>query len=262
MGTGILDGRTAYVTGGSAGIGAATALALARHGASIVLGARRKDRLLDVQQRIESEVKGARVLALELDVTNDLSLDEWIDEAGALGPCSILVNNAGLALGRPRIDELDIAQMDQVLDVNVRAAFVVTRKLVPGMISRASSGTPGDVVMLGSVAATEPYANGSIYCASKAALHAFTRSLRAELLGRDVRVLLFEPGMVETEFSIVRNHGDVDAAKKVYAGMHPVTADDVAECIAFAVTRPRHVSLDRMMIMSSDQLGTQTIFRR
>ena len=161
-GTRILDGRTAYVTGGSAGIGAATGLALARHGASIVLGARRKDRLLAVQQRIERDVPGAKVLALEVDVTNDLSLDEWIDEAGALGPCSILVNNAGLALGRPRVDELDVAEMDRVLDVNVRAAFVVTRKLVPGMIARASS-SPGDVVMLGSVAATEPYANGSIY---------------------------------------------------------------------------------------------------
>jgi NADP-dependent 3-hydroxy acid dehydrogenase YdfG len=253
-----LDGKIAYITGASAGIGAATALSLAKLGAGVVLGARRREKLDEVQARIEREVPKARVLALDLDVTNDLSLDEWIDEAASLGPCSILINNAGLALGRPRVDELDLQEMDAVLDVNVRSAFAVTRKLIPGMIARNS----GDVVMLGSVAANEPYAGGSIYCASKAALHAFSRSLRAELLGKDIRVVVLEPGMVETEFSVVRNKGDVNAAKKVYAGMTPVTADDVAECIAFALTRPRHLCLDSMMIMATDQLGTQTIHRR
>ncbi len=269
-----LEGRCAYVTGGSAGIGAATAKELARLGAAVVIGARRQAKLEAVQARIEDEVPGARVLALPLDVTNELSLDEWIDEGASLGPCSILVNNAGLALGRQRIDEADLEAWDTVLDVNVRAAFRVVRKLLPGMLARAQAGDGdtgaggggagggGDIVMLSSVAAVEPYANGSVYCASKAALSAFSRSLRAELLGKDVRVLTFEPGMVETEFSVVRNFGDAAAADKTYAGMRPVSAAEVAECIAFAVTRPRHVSLDHMMIMATDQLGTQAVHRR
>ncbi|HEY4220916.1 MAG TPA: SDR family NAD(P)-dependent oxidoreductase [Myxococcota bacterium] len=254
-----LEGRVAYVTGASSGIGAAIAVALAHEGASLVLGARRADRLAEVAARCSHE--GApRVHTGIVDVTDDKAVDAWL--AAAPWPCDILVNNAGKALGRGRVDDADTALWDEMLDVNVRAAFWMARKVVPGIVAGAKSGRPGDVVMMSSVAAFEPYANGSVYAASKAALHAFSRALRAELLGLDVRVLSFEPGMVETEFSLVRFAGDADAAKKVYAGMRPVTPDEVAECVLFSLTRKRHVSLDHMMILSTDQLGTQSTYRR
>lgn len=253
-----LDDDTAYITGASAGIGAAIALELARHGARVVLGARRADKLDRVRGAIEAAVPGARVSALPLDVTDDAAVDRWLAESDrAAGPCSILVNNAGLALGRPRVDEAALDAWDTMLQTNVRAVFGMTRKVLPGMRSRGR----GDVVMMASVAGSEPYANGSVYCASKAAVQAFARSLRAELLGEDIRVLTFDPGMVETEFSLVRTGGDAEAARKVYAGMRPLSAEDVAECVGFALTRPRHVSLDRMLILSTDQLGTQLIHR-
>jgi NADP-dependent 3-hydroxy acid dehydrogenase YdfG len=120
----------------------------------------------------------------------------------------------------------------------------------------------GDVVLIASVAGSEPYALGAAYCASKAALQAFGRALRAELLGKDFRVLTFDPGMVDTEFSLVRFAGDHEASRKVYSGMRPLTAQDVAECVAFALTRPRRVSIDRMLILAADQLGTQAVHRR
>lgn len=247
---------TAFITGGSSGIGRAVALALARAGAAVVLGARRLDRLEEVRQQLLHEVPGARVHVGRVDVTDGASVDAWL--AAAPWPCSILVPNAGLALGRARVDELDLHDIDTVLDTNVRAVFALTRKVLPGIRARGH----GDVVMMASVAGSEPYANGSIYCASKAALQAFSRSLRAELLGEDIRVLTFDPGMVETDFALVRTRGDAAAAAKVYQGMRALSADDVAECVAFALTRPRHMSIDRMLILATDQLGTSQVHRR
>jgi 3-hydroxy acid dehydrogenase / malonic semialdehyde reductase len=253
-----LDGETAYITGASAGIGEACALQLAQAGANVFLGARRVERLVDVKRRIEAAVPGAAVKVGTLDVTDDASVTDWLAQGDAMGPCSILVNNAGLAVGRASVVDSKQADWDTMLDVNVRAAFSMVRRVLPTMMQRGH----GDVVMMGSVAGSEPYGNGALYCATKAAVHAFSRALRAELLGSDVRVLCFDPGMVETEFSIVRTRGDAEAAKKVYAGMRPLTAEDVADCVVFALTRPRHVSLDRMLILSQDQLGTQTVHRR
>lgn len=247
---------TAFITGASAGIGRALAFALAASGARVYLGARRLARLHEVKREIEAATPGARVDVGSVDVTDDASVDAWLAKAPA--PCTILVPNAGLALGRAPVSELSVEDMDTMLDTNVRAVFALCRKVVPTLVAQGR----GDVVMMASVAGSEPYANGSIYCASKAALHAFARALRAELLGKDVRVLTFDPGMVETEFSLVRTKGDAAAAKKVYEGMNPLSADDVADCVVFALTRPRHMSIDRMLILATDQLGTQTIHRR
>lgn len=246
---------TAYITGASAGIGKAVAFALAAAGARVHLGARRIDKLRDVKRDIEAAVPDARVSVGSVDVLDDAAVDAWLGAAPA--PCTILVPNAGLALGRAPVAELSMSDVDTMLDTNVRAVFALCRKVVPALLS----GGRGDVVMMASVAGSEPYANGSIYCASKAALHAFARALRAELLGKDIRVLTFDPGMVETEFSLVRNKGDAAAAQKVYEGMHPLSAEDVADCVLFSLTRPRHMSIDRMLILASDQLGTQAVHR-
>jgi NADP-dependent 3-hydroxy acid dehydrogenase YdfG len=252
-----LDDETAFITGASAGIGKAIAHELAGLGAKLVLGARRTDKLEAVAADIRAKVPGAQVLTHALDVTQDASVEAWLAAGEAFSPCTILVNNAGLALGRQRIDEADIALWDTMLDTNIRAAFVLVRKALPAMLRRGR----GDVVMMASVAGLEPYANGAVYCASKAALQAFSRSLRAELLGKDLRVLTFAPGMVETEFTLVRTGGDVAAAKKVYEGMRPLTPEDIADCVAFSLTRPRHMSVDSMLILANDQLGTQTVYR-
>lgn len=253
-----LDGDVAYVTGASAGIGAAIAHHLAALGAAVVLGARRTDRLDAVKADIEARVAGARVAGVAVDVTDRGSVNAWF-KAGeaALGPCSVLVDNAGLALGRAHVKDVTDADQDTMLGVNVGAAFDVVRKALPGMIARGR----GDIVLVASVAGSEPYAGGAIYCASKAALQAFARSLRAELLGSDIRVVTVDPGLVETEFSLVRNRGDEAAAKKPYEGLTPLTAADVADCVAFALSRPRHMSLDRMLILAQAQLGTQAFAR-
>ena len=254
-----LDDDTAFITGASAGIGRATAMKLAALGARVVLGARRVDRLNEVKTGIEAAIPGALVAAIAVDVTDGAGLASWL-HAGerALGPCSILVDNAGLALGRAHVADTSTADLDTVLSVNVRVAFELVRLVLPGMNARGR----GDVVFLASVAGSEPYAGGAVYCASKAALQAFARSLRAELLGSDIRVLTLDPGLVETEFALVRFGGDVAAAKKPYEGLTPLTADDVADCAAFALSRPRHVSLDRMLILAQAQLGTQLFARK
>lgn len=254
-----LDDDVAFVTGASSGIGLAIAQELARAGAALALGARRRDRLEAAATRIRAEVPGARVFTHPLDVNDAASRAAWTAaaEKGA-GPCSILVHNAGLALGRRSVAEEDLVEADCMLDTNVRSVIALTRALLPGMIAR----NRGDIVLIASVAGSEPYAMGAAYCASKAAVQAFGRALRAELLGKDLRVLTVDPGLVETEFSLVRFGGDEEAAGKVYSGMRPLTATDVAECVAFAVTRPRRVCLDRMLILATDQLGTQAVHRR
>jgi 3-hydroxy acid dehydrogenase / malonic semialdehyde reductase len=254
-----LENEVAYITGASSGIGAATAVALAELGATVVLGARRVERLQEVEARIAARAPQARTAILPLDVTDHASVDAFLKGADVrAGPPTILVDNAGIAKGNARVAEADLEQWDEMIDVNVRAAFAVARKVLPGMLERGR----GDLVFMASVAGREPYAGGSVYSATKAALKAFARSLRVEMLGKPIRVLVMDPGMVETEFSAVRFGGDVARAKAVYAGMRPLSADDVADCVAFALTRPLHMSVDEMLILSADQTGTQQVHRR
>ncbi len=254
-----LHDDVAYVTGSSSGIGLAVALELARAGAVVALGARRHDRLAQAAEGIRAAVPGARVFGHALDVNDAVSRAAWMAAAeAAVGPCTILVHNAGLALGRRAVVDEDLGDADTMLDTNVRSVIALSRALLPGMVARDR----GDVVLIASVAGSEPYALGAAYCASKAAVQAFGRALRAELLGKDIRVLTFDPGLVDTEFSLVRFSGDRTAAERVYAGMRPLAPGDVAECVAFALTRPRHVSIDRMLVLATDQLGTQAVHRR
>ena len=253
-----LDDDIALITGASSGIGAAIAHALAAAGATVVLGARRADRLAAVKASIEAQTPRARVHALPLDVRDTASMDGFLAGAATVGPCTILVNNAGLAAGRARVDEAKAEDWDAMLDTNVRAVFALTRRVLPGFVER----NRGDLVIIGSVAGQDAYAGGSMYCATKAAVMQLAKVVRREVLGKDIRVMLFEPGMVETELSLVRFGGDVEAAAKVYAGVDPVSSDDVADCVAFALTRPRHVCLDRMMVMATAQAGAATVHRR
>jgi NADP-dependent 3-hydroxy acid dehydrogenase YdfG len=238
----------AVVTGASSGIGAATAHRLAAEGFTVVGGARRLGRLREVLEPI-----GGR--ALPLDVTDRASVAAF---AEAIGPCQVLVNNAGGALGIDPIETADDAEWTWMYEANVAGVQRVTRALLPAIEADGD----GHVVMIGSMAGLEAYPNAAGYCGVKAALRVFSQVLRMELLGRPVRVTEIDPGIVETEFSLVRMRGDTERAAAVYRGVVPLTADDVADCVAFAVTRPAHVNIDSVVVTSRNQAGARMIHRR
>ena len=238
---GRLDGTTAIVTGASSGIGAATARALAGEGARVVGGARRVERL-------ETEI------ALELDVTDPESCARFVDEAG---PADILVNAAGLALGREPFSESTEEDERTVFETNVNGLVRMTR-----LVLQRSLREPGHIVNIGSIAGRWAYPNGATYVTSKFAVRGFTRALREDLLGRDIRVTTVDAGLVETEFSVVRFRGDVDKADAVYEGIRPLTGEDVADAVLYAVTRPAHVVVDELVLMSIDQSSGARINRR
>ena len=238
---------TAVVTGASSGIGAATARALREAGFDLVLAARREGRLREVAESL-----GARWHVL--DVSDRSAVDALAAEVGEL---RVLVNNAGGALGLDAIEDADDDRWRWMWEVNVLGLMYVTRALLPHLIASGD----GHVVNIGSIASFEVYDGGAGYTAAKHAVRAITRTLRLELLGRPVRVTEIDPGMVETEFSVVRL-GSEDEANKVYEGMTPLTAGDVAECVAWCVTRPPHVNIDEIVVRPRDQAAARRVFRR
>jgi 3-hydroxy acid dehydrogenase/malonic semialdehyde reductase len=232
---GALEGKNAIVTGASSGIGAATAAALAREGARVAGGARRVDRL-------ETDV------TLELDVTDPASCGRFVEGAvNELGGLDILVNNAGLGLGRDPFWEGTEQDEQTVLGTDVNGLIRMTRLCLPHIRDG------GHIVNLGSVAGREPYPNAALYVTAKWAVRGFTYALRQDLLGRPIRLTTVDPGLVETNFSRVRFRGDEEKANAVYAGLTPLTPEDVAECILFALTRPAHVNIDELVIKTIDQ---------
>jgi NADP-dependent 3-hydroxy acid dehydrogenase YdfG len=239
---------TAVVTGASSGIGMATARRLSAEGFDVVLGARREERL-----RALAEELGGR--AIRLDVTDPESVERF---CAAVPDCRVLINAAGGAIGRERVEDASDDDWRSMYESNVMGSLRMTRGLLPAL---EASGD-GHVVMVGSIAGYEPYAGGGGYNAAKFAVRAMTRVLRLELLGRPIRVTEIDPGMVKTEFSIVRFRGDERAADAVYEGMTPLTGEDVADCIVFAVTRPSHVNIDTLVVLARDQSGATTVHRR
>ncbi|WP_442968042.1 SDR family NAD(P)-dependent oxidoreductase [Rhabdothermincola sp.] len=240
--------RLAVITGASSGIGAATATRLAQEGFEVVLGARRAERI----ERLASRIGGR---SHPLDVTDDASVEAF---CATLDRCDVLVNNAGGAIGLEPVEEADLADWQQMFDTNVLGVARMTRALLPALVASGD----GHVVVVGSIAAHEPYPGGAGYNAAKFGVRAVVGVLRQELLGRPVRVTEIDPGMVETEFSLVRFRGDAERASRVYEGMTPLTPEDVADCIAFAVTRPSHVNIDQMIVLARDQAGARTVHRR
>jgi 3-hydroxy acid dehydrogenase / malonic semialdehyde reductase len=230
-----LEGKTAIVTGASSGIGAATARALADAGAKVAGGARRVDGL-------ETEIR------LELDVTDPASCELFVDAAVAeLGGLDILVNNAGLGLGRDPFDASTEQDEETVLETNVHGVLRMTRLCLPHIRDG------GHIVNMGSIAGRQPYENAAVYITSKYAVRGFTYALREDLLGRPIHVTAVEPGLVETNFSRVRFRGDEEKASAVYANVEPLTPDDVAECVVWAVTRPNRVNIDELVVKALAQ---------
>jgi len=242
-------GKIDVVTGASSGIGAAAARALAGAGFELWLGARRLDRLREV-----GEPLGAHVL--ELDVRDLGSIEAF---AGRLpSAVHLLVNNAGGALGLDRVEAARDEDWIGMWETNVLGVMRVTRALLPAL--RASG--DGQVINLGSTAGFETYVGGAGYTGSKHALKALTSTLRQELLGEPIRVTEVAPGMVETEFSLVRFAGDEERARSVYRGLRPLTADDIADCIAWVATRPSHVNIDEIVVRPRDQATSTMVHRR
>jgi len=245
---GMTDGRkVAIITGASSGIGAAAAVALHEAGFDLVLGARRLDRLQAIGEPI-----GARVMAL--DVTDTASVEAFCAE---VPHANILINNAGGAWGLATVANASDADWERMYDTNVLGLMRMTRALLPKL---ESSGA-GHIVNIGSVAGRDPYPNGAGYNAVKFAVRAITQVLRLELVGKPIRITEVAPGLVETEFSEVRFAGDKERAAKVYAGITPLSAADVAECIVWAVTRPPHVNIDEIVVKPLAQASATVIVR-
>lgn len=241
------DRPTAVVTGASSGIGAATARALSAAGFHVVLGARRTDRLAEVAAEIDGT-------AVRLDVTDAASVAAF---AAAVPECRLLVNNAGGAKGMEPVAEADEDAWRWMFETNVIGTLRVTKALLPALIASGD----GHIVTVTSIAALEPYDNGAGYTGAKHAQAMLHRTLRGELLGQPVRLTEILPGMVETEFSLVRFDGDAERADGVYRGLTPLTADDVADVIAFAATRPSHVNLDQIVMKPRAQASAMRAHR-
>ena len=240
-----LEGKTAIVTGASSGIGAATVEALRRDGVRVVGGARRVD-------RVDADV------ALELDVTDPAACERFVaDAVQQLGGLDVLVNGAGLAIGRDPFWESTEEDERVVLETNVNGLIRMTRLCLPHLL--ADDG--GDLVNIGSIAGRQAYERGALYVTSKFAVRGFTYALREDLLGKPVRVITVDPGLVETNFSRVRFRGDDDQAAAVYANVEAMTPADIAECIVFALTRPQHVNVDELVVKALAQSSGGRILR-
>jgi NADP-dependent 3-hydroxy acid dehydrogenase YdfG len=240
-----LEGFTALVTGASSGIGLACAERFIKDGATVAAVARRADRLTALAARL-----GPRLLPLPLDVTDrEAGTRTLTGSPGAMPPLDILVNAAGMALGLEPAHRASIEDWDRMIETNCRALVFATRLALPGMVARGR----GHIVNIGSVAGNYPYPGGNVYGATKAFVRQFSLAIRSDLLGTPVRVTNVEPGMCDTEFSTVRFAGDQAKADKVYAGMTPLSAADVADVVAWCVTRPAHVNVNTVELMPVQQ---------
>lgn len=240
------------MTGATSGFGEAIARALAREGASVAITGRRGDRLAAIAEEIRSQ-HGATVLTLVFDVREREAVSRELAKADGdlLSRLDIVVNNAGLALALEPVTTGDPGDWDQMIDTNVKGLLYVTRTVLPGMVERGR----GHVVNIGSVAGHTVYPGGAVYSASKFAVRAISDALRWDVLGTGVRITNVEPGLAETEFSLVRFKGDASKAKAVYEGTEPLRAEDVAEAVVWAVTRPQHVNVQSILLMPTDQAG-------
>jgi len=245
--------KHALITGATSGIGRATALRLSAAGYDIAATGRRAERLEELRREIER--RGGRCTALCFDVRSEEQVRLHLEP---LERVDLLVNNAGLAAGLEHIDRGDTRDWDAMIDTNVKGLLYVTRVIAPKM--KAAGG--GHIVNIGSIAGTEPYENGAVYCASKHAVHGLTQAMRADLLADGIRVTEIRPGMVDTEFSTVRFHGDRERAARVYEGVEPLSGADIAEAIAWAVQLPARMNVNDMVLMPARQAGSYYTHRK
>ncbi|MFQ3618685.1 MAG: SDR family oxidoreductase [Cyanobacteriota bacterium] len=253
-----IQNQIVLITGASSGIGAACAHFFAEAGARLILVARRLERLEELSAALKTQF-GTETLLLQLDVGDRPRVESTLGALpDAWAAVDILVNNAGLSRGLDKLHEGDCQDWEEMIDTNLKGLLYVTRAILPGMVQRDR----GHVINIGSIAGHQPYPGGNVYCATKAAVKSLTECIKLDLLGTAVRITSVDPGMVETEFSEVRFHGDGDRARKVYQGLTPLTADDVADVVLYCATRPAHVNINDVILMPVDQASTTMAHRR
>lgn len=250
-----LKGKTAIITGASSGIGRAIALQFAELGLHLILTARREQLLVELSQEIEKKYK-VQVSTYAFDVSNRAECEHFVAEI-ASHPIDILVNNAGLALGVDPVNTADLQDWETMIDTNIKGLLYMTRLISPVMVKQQS----GHIVNMGSIAGHEAYRGGSVYCATKHAVKAINTSMKMDLSGTGIRVSMVSPGMVETDFSNIRFHGDTKRARKVYEGMTPLSAEDIADLVTFIVTRPPHVDIMDILVYPTAQSSSYLVHR-
>ena len=252
-----LKGKIVFITGATSGIGLACARQFAQQGARLLIAARREERLQELSTELSST--GTDALWLMLDVRNQSAVQTAVDGLPEeWQEIEVLVNNAGLSRGLDTIQEGKLEDWEEMIDTNVKGLLYISRAVLPGMVSRGN----GQVINIGSVAGREVYQKGNVYCATKHAVAALTTGMRLDLLGTGVRVTTIDPGLVETEFSVVRFHGDQERAAAVYRGLIPLSADDVADAVIYCATRPPHVSVAEMLLFPTAQASATQVTRR
>lgn len=251
-----LKNSRVLITGASSGIGRAMAFSMAARGAELFLLARREEKLLQVKAEIQKEFPEAKVEVIACDV-NDSHAVEMIKNV-TQEKVDVLVNNAGLALGREKLELSQLSDMEQMISTNITANFKLVHLTLPWMMKAGK----GDIINLCSVAGHYTYQGGAVYCATKHAVNAFTRVVREETAGKNIRIMQISPGMVNTEFSKVRFKGDQKTADTVYAGMTPLEAEDIARMMTFMLEQPRHVVIDEIITMPTDQGSPTTVVRK
>lgn len=246
------------ITGASSGIGAACARVFAQAGARLILAARRLDRLEALAAELKQQDESSLYL-LPLDVCDRVQVETTLQSLpDRWQAIDLLINNAGLSRGLDKLYEGKIQDWEEMIDTNVKGLLYMTRQIVPGMVERGR----GQVINIGSIAGHQVYPGGNVYCATKAAVRSISEGLRMDLFGTPVRVASVDPGMVETEFSQVRFHGDLDRAAQVYQGLTPLTPEDVAEVVLFCATRPPHVNLSEVVMFPTDQASATMVNRK
>lgn len=250
--------KIALVTGASAGIGKAAAMILAKNNFDLIITGRRRELLNDLTKEIETKTD-ARVASLNFDIRSFSETEKAINSLpGEWKNIDVLVNNAGLAAGLAPFQEGSLDDWEQMIDTNVKGLIYITKLVSPLMVERKQ----GHIINIGSIAGKEAYENGNVYCATKFAVDALSRGMRIDLLKHNIKVTMISPGLVETEFSLVRFKGDKEKAKVPYKGLEPLVADDVAECILFAVTRPPHVCINDMIVTPTAQANSVYTYRK
>ncbi|KAF4436728.1 ketoreductase [Fusarium acutatum] len=262
-----LEGKTILITGASSGIGKATAFEFARtspKNLKLVLTARRIDSLRQIAEDIVKEVgDGVKVHPVQLDVSKPEEVRSFVGKLPAeFSEIDVLVNNAGLVKGVDKAPEIKEEDINVMFATNVTGLINMTQAILPMMLKRNNGEGAGDIINIGSIAGREPYVGGSIYCATKAAIHSFTESLRKELISKRIRVIRIDPGQVETEFSVVRFYGNKEKADAVYAGCEPLTPDDIAEAIVFAAGRRENVVIADTLIFPNHQAAATIMHRK
>lgn len=252
------NNKIIFISGASSGIGQASAKAFAASGAKLILCARRLPRLQQLATELKEHYQ-TESLIIELDVCQRQAVEQAINDLPSEWQAiDVLLNNAGLAAGAAPFQEGDIDDWERMIDTNVKGLLYLSRQIVPGMVER----NQGHVINIGSIAGHEVYNNGAVYCATKHAVAAINEGLKRDLLGTKVRVSSIDPGMVETEFSVVRFAGDQEKANAIYQGMTPLSPNDIADAIVYCASRPAHVNIREMVILATDQSAATLVHRQ